>query len=94
MSETKVRVIDAIGGECLFECSMEDVERAYQFATQMEELGLDVKIDAPSLPETLGSSLGASEDQRRLLKQELEHEIDSHNSPCGGCETPVDTPRQ
>lgn len=80
-----VRVLEAQSEEVLFTCSMEDIEKAYAYALELEALGVDVKIVAPSLPETLGASLGVSEEEKGRLRQELDDEVDSHNSVCSSC---------
>jgi hypothetical protein len=89
MSQNLVKVIASSEGTCLMTCSIEEIERAYQFAAEMEALGIEVEIQAPSLPETLGASLGASAEEQSALRRELDDEIDSHNSVCGSCTTAV-----
>ena len=78
----QVKVIDKLSGEVLFGCSMEDRDKAYEFAAQMEAAGLDIEIISQSLNETLGRSLGMKEDDIELLNQTMEEEIDSHNDCC------------
>lgn len=78
----QVKVIDKASGEVLFGCTMEEREKAYAFATEMENVGLDVEIISQSLNETLGRSLGMSEEDIEILNQTMEEEIDSHNDCC------------
>ncbi len=80
-----VRVIDLISGTTLFETTIEKMDDAYAFATQMEEVGLDVEIKAPGLAETLIKSLGAGESEIREFNQSLQDEIDEHDESDHGC---------
>ena len=78
MSNT-VKVIDTISQAVLFETSIENMDSAYSFAMQMEEVGLDIEIKSPGLAETLIRSLGANERDIESYKETLEAEIDEHN---------------
>lgn len=67
---------------------MEKIQDAYSFAAMMEDEGLDIRIDAPGLSETLISSLGATSEEIAEYRQGLEDEISSHNDEFGdefGC---------
>lgn len=67
---------------------MEKIQDAYSFAALMEEEGLDIKIEAPGLSETLISSLGATKEEIAQYRQGLDSEISSHNDEFGdefGC---------
>lgn len=81
----QVRVIDSISGTTLFETSIDKIEDAYAFATQMEEAGLDIEIKSPGLTETLINSLGATESEIKQYKQSLQDEIDDHDDSDFGC---------
>jgi hypothetical protein len=78
----KVRVIDLQSGQTLFECSMQNSEKAYQFAAEMEEMGLDLKVVVPTLSATLASSLGLSRDEQTAYETSLEEEIEDHGGSC------------
>ena len=80
MSNT-VKVIDSISKSVLFETSIENMDAAYSFAQQMEEVGLDIEIKSPGLAETLIRSLGASDGDVDSFKDGLQVEIDEHNDP-------------
>ena len=80
---SKVKVIEEQSQTVLFECDLEKIEDAYRYAVELEGMGIDVKILSPSLPESLGESLGMSSFELNRLKIELEEEIDSHGQPCG-----------
>jgi len=75
----KVKVIEQSSQEVLFECEIHEMEKAYNYAEQMEEMGLDIKIVSPSAPETLARALGSSEEQIAGLKKQIDSEIESHN---------------
>lgn len=79
---SKVKVIEEQSQTVLFECDMENIEKAYRYAVELEGMGIDVKILAPSLPESLGESLGVSSFELNRLKVEIQDEIDSHGQPC------------
>ena len=83
----KVRVIDNISGSVLFETSIEKIASAYTFAAMMEEEGLDIKIDAPGLAETLIQSLGADDLEIAEYKKSMDNELDDHtdDSGCSVC---------
>jgi hypothetical protein len=82
MSQNKVRVIDINSEESLFECDITKLESAYQFAAQMEEMGLEVKVCAPSISETLTESLGMSHDEKEEYEQSVVAEMDDHEGSC------------
>jgi hypothetical protein len=79
----QVKVIDKLSGTTLFETSLEKIDDAYTFATQMEELGLDITIVAPGLAESLINSLGAKQDEIEEFKQSLVDEIENHEDDFG-----------
>ncbi|WP_417336085.1 hypothetical protein [Halobacteriovorax marinus] len=78
MSKSKIKVIEANTKEVLFECDFEDHEKAFEYARELEEMGIDIKIHAPSLSETLAVSLGADEADLSTLRSEVDNEIASH----------------
>lgn len=66
--------------------SLEEREKAFSYAAQLEEMGIEISIQEPSLPETLLVSLGATKSETDELKKEILEEIESHESDCiGGC---------
>lgn len=78
----KIRVLDVQTGQSLFECPMDQSEKAYEFAARMEEMGLDVKVDAPTLGDTLSQSLGLSREAQEAYRQSMEEEIEQHEGSC------------
>jgi hypothetical protein len=81
-SKPKILVRDVQTQQVLFECAMNESEKAYQFAAEMEEMGLDIEVVSPTLSETLSNSLGLSQEQQEKYKQSLEEEMDSHEGSC------------
>ena len=81
----QVRVIDTLSGTSLFETTIDKIDDAYAFATQMEEAGLDIEVVAPGLAETLIRSLGADDEEIKAYQQSLQDEIDEHEDSDYGC---------
>ena len=77
MLEKNVYVYDNEGQE-LFSCTIDEEEKAFEFAKQMEKLNIEVSIESPSLVETLGIGLGITEKERSQLKDALFYEIKNH----------------
>lgn len=81
----KVQVLDIGTNQVLFECSLEESERAHQYAAEMEDMGLDVKVVNPTLAETLTSSLGLDVEEVKVYQESMDHELEDHDSSC--CKT-------
>lgn len=80
--KSKIIVRDIHTQQTLFECPVSESERAYKFAADMEEMGLDIEVISPTLTETLSHSLGLSDEQLREYKNSMEEEIASHDGSC------------
>tara|TARA_R110000868_G_scaffold117600_2_gene312192 strand:- start:1186 stop:1455 length:270 start_codon:yes stop_codon:yes gene_type:complete len=76
-----VKVLDE-QQQILFECPIDQADRAWEYARQMDEMGIAVKISAPSLPESLAKVLGSDEEELTKLRFELDEELDSHIGCC------------
>jgi hypothetical protein len=81
-SRPKILVRDVQTKATLFECAIEESEKAYQFAAEMEEMGLDIEVVSPTLGETLSNSLGLSQEAQQKYKDSLEEEMESHEGSC------------
>lgn len=81
----EVKLIDNLSGQTLFTCPIEDIETAYKRAEEYEEMGLDVELKAPSIPETLIRSLGATSESVEELNKMIDDEIASHIDEDLGC---------
>jgi hypothetical protein len=80
--KSKILVRDVQTKQVLFEGDLADSERAYQFAAEMEEMGLDIEVVSPTLGETLSSSLGLTREEQAAYKNSLEEEMESHEGSC------------
>ncbi len=78
MNSKEVRIVDG-QGHTLFKCSSEEIEKAYEYALRMEKLGIEVSLHSPSSPEVLASSLGIGKRGLKLLRNDLQEEINSHS---------------
>lgn len=78
----KIQVQDVQTGQILFVCPLSESEKAYNYAAEMEEMGLDVKVVNPTLAQTLTSSLGLSNEAQAEYEKSLEEEIDHHEGSC------------
>ncbi len=82
-----IKVVDLGSKETLFECEMSQAEKAYEYAADMEKMGLEVEVQAPTITETLCDSLGIELDKREDYEQSVFEEIDDHDGSC--CATPI-----
>lgn len=78
LDKLKINIVDRLSGTILSSFSMDDSDKAHDYATRMDEMGVDVEIQAPSLPESLIFELGANSQEVKTLRQELDEEIESH----------------
>lgn len=78
----KVKVIALDTDEVLFETTLEEMEKAYEYAAQMEEMGISVKLDAPTIADSLSDTLGLSVDDRYRLERSMEEELHDHEGSC------------
>ncbi len=84
MNEKKPILLLDDEGQLLATYDLDKRDQAYQYAEQLEEMGINVTLREPSLPETLLRSLGASEEDTETLKKEIDEEIAAHDTPCCG----------
>lgn len=69
-------------GQTLFECSIEQSEKAYKAAASMEEMGIEVEVIHPTLSETLSHGLGLSSEEVKKYQKSIEDEIEGHDESC------------
>lgn len=81
----KIKVQELNTGTTLQEFDLDQMDQAYALAASLEEMGLDVHIDRPTLSDTLSHSLGLSEDEITAYKESLNEEIDDHEGYGGSC---------
>lgn len=77
-----IKVIDTNSGEILSTFSMDKLSNAFEYAAQMESYGIDVKIDAPTITQTLADSLGLSIDLKADYEQSVIAELADHDGSC------------
>lgn len=80
----KIRVLEQNSGTTLQEFDLDQVDQAYALAASLEEMGLDVHIEKPTLSDTLSHSLGLSEEEIKAYKDSLTEEIEEHDGDYGG----------
>lgn len=78
----KVKVIAVGTDEILFETDLSKMEEAYKYAAKMEEMGIDVKIDAPTISDSLADTLGLTLDDRHRLETSVHDELADHDGSC------------
>ncbi len=74
----KVQVIASDSKEILFECEIEQESRAYEYAAQMEELGVEVSVISPNVIDTLSNALGLKKDEDDAFKHSVYQEVHDH----------------
>lgn len=74
----KVQVISIESNEVLFSCEISEEEKAYAYATQMEEIGVDVKIVSPNVTDTLSDALGLDTENQEKFQESIFEEIHDH----------------
>lgn len=84
--DLKVQVKDIQSDEVLYECSIEELESAYKRAGELEEMGLDVKVIAPSITQTLTNTLGLNHDEEEEYQNSVVAEMEDHDGSC--CASP------
>ncbi len=78
----KILVRDVQTQQVLFECTITESEKAWQFAAEMEEMGLDIEVISPTLSETLSNSLGLTQEELQAYKESMEEEMENHAGSC------------
>lgn len=78
----KVRVLDTHSQQTLFECSLEEGEKAYAAAAEYEAMGLDVVVDHPNVNQSLASELGIKGESLSEFEESLETEMNDHEGSC------------
>ena len=78
----KIKIYEINTNELLASFEVEKSEQAYAYAKQMEEMGIDIRMENPSINHSLGHSLGMTEEQLSNLSVAIDEEIASHNTCC------------
>ena len=77
--DSLVKVVEPRSGEVLLQCGVEEEALAYQFAREMEQMGVEVKIIAPSVSQTLASGLGVNAKEWQGYQRSMDQEIADHD---------------
>lgn len=83
----KVQVISIDSNEVLFSCEVAEEEKAYAYASEMEEIGVEVKVVSPNVTDTLSDALGLNIENQEKFQESIFEEIYEHE----GHEKPEDT---
>lgn len=78
MNVSKIKLIDISTNETIYEFEIDAQEQAFRKATELEQMGLDIKIKVPTSIETLGVALGADHHALEKVSCEINEEIESH----------------
>jgi hypothetical protein len=82
MSQAKIKLIDKNSLEVIAEFELAQAEAAYQKAAELEEYGLDIIFDSPTITKTLSNSLGISNLEEKKWEDSLKQELEDHDSSC------------
>lgn len=74
----KVQVISTDSKEVLFTCEITQEDKAYAFAAQMEQIGVDVTILSPNVTDTLSDALGLNTEDQEKFQESIFEEIHDH----------------
>ncbi len=74
----KVQVISIDSNEILFSCEVIEEEKAYAYASQMEQIGVEVKVVSPNVTDTLSDALGLDVENQEKFQESIFEEIHHH----------------
>lgn len=77
-----VKVIASDTNETLMVTDMTNLDQAYKFASEMDELGICVEVLAPTITETLSETLGLSIDDKYHYEKSVTDELEDHDGSC------------
>ena len=78
--ETKVLMKET--GEVLFRCPFDETAKAYSYAAEMEEFGLEVEVKIPTITDSLAHGLGVKDENLDEYNETVASEIDDHDGSC------------
>lgn len=76
----QIQIICVENQQVLFTCSIEEIEKAYQFLKELDDYGVEAIIKIPNTIETLALALG--QENSTLIEEELNLEVSQHDSCC------------
>lgn len=80
--ENAVKIIEVHSQEILWQGSMDDLSEAYEYAAKLENMGLDVKLEAPTVTQSLATNLGLNLSEKEEFEQSIFDEIHDHEGSC------------
>ncbi len=78
----KITVVEANTQQVLFQCALEDSDKAYAYAAILEKEGIDIIVKNPTLSDTLSSSLGLSAEAKAAYQASMDQELEEHEGSC------------
>lgn len=78
----KIFIRDKQSQEVLKSFELSDSEAAYREAMHLEQMGLDIDLDIPSLPASFAMALGHQGRELEDYQQSLAKEIEDHDGSC------------
>lgn len=76
----KIEVREKTTKTLLFSCPIEAEEKAYQYASEAESMGIEVELISPSVISNLAKALGASANDLQVIENSMNEEIENHQS--------------
>lgn len=80
--QNQVKIKEVHSKEILWQGSMDELAYAYEYAAKLEEMGLDVELDAPTVTQSLVENLGLNADEKEEYEQSVFDEIHDHDGSC------------
>lgn len=80
--KNNVKVLDKQTKSLLFSCPIEEIEKAYDYAKNMEEMGIEVMVETPTITQTLKSSIMMTTEEEHQFDQIINQEIEDHDGSC------------
>lgn len=78
----EVKILEVHSGEILWQGSMDALSDAYEYAAKLENMGLDVKLEAPTVTQSLIENLGLNAEEKEEFEESLLDEIHDHDGSC------------
>ncbi len=74
-----IKVIDKISQEIIKTYSLDESHLAYEFASQLEEIGMDIEIKSPTLVESFKNALELNSKQIDEYDESVREEVEDHD---------------
>lgn len=77
--QTLIRLIERNSGDLLAEYQFDESDKAYNYASILEQEGLEVDIRFPTITETMANSLGVKGEREKEYEESIEEELSAHD---------------